>query len=297
MVSVSKTPSVGGGESFERWLEGFDNDWNESQQHALRRAYQDAQHHVPDRDGGLQAADLLRDLNMDHEAILAALLHEAVDCQALELDAISERYGSRVAQLVDSATQLNRISDWHQSGRSQEQLERLRKMLLAIAQDIRVVVIMLAIRLCKLRAQKQLPASEAQRLAQETLDIFAPLANRLGIGQLKWELEDLALRTLKPEVYKTLAQALDERRADRENYIQQVMQRLQAALEQAGLKAEVSGRAKHIYSIWRKMRRKQLLFEQLSDVRAVRLMVHTVAECYAVLGHRTCFVEEHQSGV
>jgi GTP pyrophosphokinase len=147
-----------------------------------------------------------------------------------------------------------------------------------------VVLIKLATRLHVLRQLGQRPAEEQRRVARETLDIFSPLANRLGIGRVKWEMEDLALRYLDPAVYKQIAVALDQRRADREQYIDRVMDELRDHLRQAGIRAEVSGRVKHIYGIWRKMNRKKLSFEQIFDVRAVRVMVESVSDCYAALG-------------
>ncbi|HSA46855.1 MAG TPA: bifunctional (p)ppGpp synthetase/guanosine-3',5'-bis(diphosphate) 3'-pyrophosphohydrolase, partial [Candidatus Competibacteraceae bacterium] len=164
------------------------------------------------------------------------------------------------------------------------QLESLRKMLLAMAQDLRVVLIRLAMQLHTLRQLGQRPVEEQQRIARETLDVFSPLANRLGIGRIKWEMEDLALRYLAPPVYKQIASALEQRRADREHYIARAMEELRDHLQEAQIHAEVSGRVKHIYSIWRKMQHKKLFFEQIFDVRAVRVIVDTVNDCYAALG-------------
>ncbi|MFO1425019.1 MAG: GTP diphosphokinase [Candidatus Competibacteraceae bacterium] len=186
---------------------------------------------------------------------------------------------------MDGIVKLDAIGELHQSSQhAGRQLESLRKMLLAMAQDVRVVLIKLAMRLHALRQLSRAPADEQQRIARETLDIFTPLANRLGIGRLKWEMEDLALRCLDPVTYKQIAVALDERRADRERYIARVMEELRDHLRQAGIHAEVGGRVKHIYSIWRKMQRKKLAFERIFDVRAVRVLVDTVNDCYAALG-------------
>ncbi|HYQ92026.1 MAG TPA: GTP diphosphokinase [Candidatus Competibacteraceae bacterium] len=264
---------------FDTWLTSLPVRWNHTQSEAVRRA------HAQTTDRGLAAADLLADLRMDHEVVIAALLHETVAAGTLSLKAVEDSFGPSVARLVDGVGKLSLIGDLYQQGpQAQQQLESLRKMLLAMAQDVRVVLIRLAICLVTMRNLKALPLEEQQRIARETLNIFAPLANRLGIAQMKWELEDLALRYLEPVAYKQLAQALDERRAERETYIAKVIQQLRTELQRAGLHAEVCGRAKHIYSIWRKMQRKQLPFEQIFDIRALRVMVDTVADCYAALG-------------
>ncbi|RYZ68988.1 MAG: bifunctional (p)ppGpp synthetase/guanosine-3',5'-bis(diphosphate) 3'-pyrophosphohydrolase, partial [Lysobacteraceae bacterium] len=162
--------------------------------------------------------------------------------------------------------------------------EGLRRLLLSIVNDLRVVPILLARQVARMRAAARLPAAERRALAQLTRDIHAPLANRLGIWQLKWELEDLAFRHLEPDTYRHLAQQLDEKRAGRERYIEGVKQTLRAALAEHGVAAEISGRPKHIYSIWRKMQKKQVPMEELYDLRAVRVAVDDVAACYAALG-------------
>lgn len=167
---------------------------------------------------------------------------------------------------------------------SAQQAESLRKMLLAIVTDPRLVVVRLADQLHRLREAKSAGDAERQRIAMETREIYAPLANRLGIWQLKWELEDLSFRYLNPDEYKRIAQLLASKRVDREQYIENVKRELRDALERAGIHADVAGRPKHIYSIWRKMQRKNLAFEQLYDIRAVRILVDTLADCYAALG-------------
>lgn len=283
MVTLAKKPPDRA--EFDDWLTHVQERWSLDETAVVQRAYDDTTRVLPDSLNGLAVADLLSDLGMDHESIVAALLHEAVDQGLLPLTEVNEHYGLAIATLVDNAIQLHRIGEiHHQTGQDSEHLEKLRRMLLAMAQDLRVVLLMLVIRLCQMRHHKQLPDIERQRLARETLDIFAPLANRLGIGQIKWELEDLSLYCLDPINYKKIARFLDERRADREQHIERVMTRLDTALQQAGINAQVSGRAKHIYSIWRKMKRKGLSFSQIFDVRAVRIMVGNVSDCYAALG-------------
>ncbi len=277
MVSSRQTALAGA--DFDTWLDTLQVRWPAPQVEIVRNAY--ALGGEPD----LAVADLLADLGMDHDVVAAALLHEPIATGQVKLKLVEEKFGSTIVRLVDGITKLDAIGELHQSGQhAGRQLESLRKMLLAMAQDVRVVLIKLAMRLHTLRQLGRIPIEERRRIAQETLDIFTPLANRLGIGRIKWEMEDLALRYLDPAVYKQIAAALDERRADREHYIARVMEGLRDYLQQAGISAEVSGRVKHIYSIWRKMQRKKLSFEQIFDVRAVRVMVETVNDCYATLG-------------
>src|SRR5580658_6514055 len=192
---------------------------------------------------------------------------------------------------TDIAVALQRLGslglarDWSPAqGLDTRQTETVRKMLLAVVSDPRLVLARLAEELVALRHARALPDAERERRALEARAIYAPLANRLGVWQLKWELEDLAFRYLEPEEYRRVAAALNERRADRERYIEVLCSELQAQLQPAGISAEVYGRPKHIYSIYRKMQHKQLAFEQLFDVRAVRVVVATVPECYAALG-------------
>ena len=167
---------------------------------------------------------------------------------------------------------------------SQSQVENLRKMLVTMVDDVRVALIKLAERTCAIRAVKDAPEEKRYRVAREVFDIYAPLAHRLGIGHIKWELEDLSFRYIEPLQYKQIANLLDERRLDRQEYIDDVMTQLREQLEEAGIEAEITGRAKHIYSIWRKMRRKNIDFSQVYDVRAVRVLVPLVRDCYTSLG-------------
>ena len=277
MVASRQTALTGA--DFDTWLNTLQIPWSPAQMESVRRAY--ALGGEPE----LAVADLLADLRVDHEVVTAALLHEPVATGQLKRTTVREDFGAGVAQLVDGIAKLDAIGELHQSGQhAGRQLESLRKMLLAMAQDVRVVLIKLAMRLHALRQLSRAPADEQRRIAQETLDIFTPLANRLGIGRIKWEMEDLALRYLDPVTYKQIAAALDERRTDRERYIARVVEELRDSLRQAGIHAEVGGRVKHIYSIWRKMQRKKLAFERIFDVRAVRVMVDTVNDCYAALG-------------
>ncbi|KAB7627460.1 GTP diphosphokinase [Alkalilimnicola sp. S0819] len=231
----------------------------------------------------LAVATIVAELRLDVETIAAALLK---DISEAELEALRRRFGTALPALVEGTGRMRLIEQLpeHAEAGAEDRAEPLRKMLLAMARDVRVVFITLAERLQELRLAKGLPEDERRRLGQEVRDIYAPLANRLGIWQLKWELEDLAFRYLEPANYKRIAKQLAEKRRDREAYIAEIRQTLQAALAEAGVEAEVRGRPKHLYSIWKKMQRKQLDFNELYDIRALRVMVHDVPACYAALG-------------
>jgi len=238
---------------------------------------------------GAEAAELVAALTLDEGLAVATLLHAA---QHAGLTANEETLGTLLGAVpVRLAAELARLGElglpagWStQQGLNPQQAETLRKMLLAIAADPRLIVARLAEELVALRAARELPAAERQRLATETREIFAPLANRLGVWTLKWELEDQAFRYLEPEAYRRIALALAERRVDRERYIEEVRALLARELARAGIAATVYGRPKHIFSIWRKMQRKHVGFEQVFDVRAVRIVVESIADCYAALG-------------
>ena len=235
----------------------------------------------------IAVANILASLNMDHETIIAALLHDVVEDTPVTLENIAEDYGADVARLVDGVTKMEVI----QFSQAEEgapvtnlKAESLRKMLLAMVEDVRVVLIKLADRVHNMRTLSALPEERQRRMAKETLDIFAPLANRLGIWQIKWELEDLSFRYLKPELYKKIARLLNERRVDREKYIEDFIEALDSGLKQHNIEASVTGRPKHIYSIYRKMSRKEVDYSQIYDVRAARVIVDDAKDCYAALG-------------
>jgi len=213
------------------------------------------------------------------------MLHDVVEDTDVTLADIEKAFGPAIARLVDGVTKMGHIAEFHElSGQEHVQAESLRKLLLAMAEDVRMVLIKLADRLHNMRTLQYLDAERQRRIARETLDIYAPLANRLGIWQIKWELEDLSLRYLEPEAYRELARQLNEKREDRERYIQCVIGILETELARAGIEAAVSGRPKHINSIWRKMQRKHLGFDQIFDTRAVRILVPEERDCYAALG-------------
>ena len=266
-------------------LSALSKHWGEAERERLVQAIALLSTRQQPLDSRLGVAEIIADLGLGPEALIAGMLTQSVRENTISLSDVTAASGEAVAQLVAGVTKLDFIGDLHQQGQPQgRQLESMRQMLLAMAEDIRVVVIKLALRLYRVRHLKSLPGAQQRLVARETLDIFAPLANRLGIGKLKWELEDLSMRYLEPDAYRQLAQALEQRRREREAYIQAVMTELGQLLASAGIRAEISGRVKHIYSIWRKMQRKGRSFEQLFDLRAVRIMVDSINDCYAALG-------------
>jgi GTP pyrophosphokinase len=238
---------------------------------------------------GLEIAEILADLKLDQDSLVSAVVYRAVREGKTSLDEVRQRFGDLVAKLVEGVQRMAAISDSLKPRDSlilgtQTQVENLRKMLVAMVDDVRVPLIKLAERTCAIREVKDASEEKRQRVAREVFDIYAPLAHRLGIGHIKWELEDLSFRYLEPEQYKKVARLLHERRMDREQYINQVMEKLRSELHGAGIETDISGRAKHIYSIWRKMQRKGLEFSQIYDVRAVRVLVPHVRDCYTALG-------------
>ena len=239
---------------------------------------------------GLDMAEILAELRADEDAIIAGLLYRAVREKKLELEAVEGAFGPRVRVLVDGVLRMAAVSALKLSsapkaiGSQETQIENVRKMLVALIDDVRVALIKLAERTCAIRSAKLARRERQLRVAQEIVDVYAPLAHRLGIGQLRWELEDLAFRYLEPEAYKRVAKLLKERRKAREGYIKQVVATLTDKLEGSGIHAVVSGRPKHIYSIYRKMQRKGIGFEEMYDVRAVRVLVDELRDCYGALG-------------
>ncbi|MCC7463283.1 MAG: bifunctional (p)ppGpp synthetase/guanosine-3',5'-bis(diphosphate) 3'-pyrophosphohydrolase [Gammaproteobacteria bacterium] len=236
-----------------------------------------------------EAAELVGAHSEDADLLAAAWLQAlAQDGIAVDPVALGQQLGPLAWKLSGELARLGEFglpAAWdEQQGLDAAQSETLRKMLLAVAADPRLVVARLALQLVRLRHARERDADARRRIALETREIYAPLANRLGTWSLKWELEDLAFRHLEPEAYHRIASALAERRVDREHYIEAVCARLQHELTRAGIEAQIHGRPKHIFSIWRKMQRKDLAFERIFDVRAVRIVVASVADCYAALG-------------
>jgi GTP pyrophosphokinase len=237
----------------------------------------------------LEMVEILADLHLDQDSLIAATLFRAVREGRYSIDVLEKDFGKAVAKLVDGVLGMAAISrvnaelDIPVLGQSEAQSETIRKMLVALVDDVRVALIKLAERTSAIRAVKNKP-EKRQRVAREVFDIYAPLAHRLGIGHIKWELEDLSFRYLQPVAYKKIAKLLDEKRLDRQHYIDDVISALENALKSEGIEADIAGRAKHIYSIWRKMQRKGIGFSQVYDIRAVRVLVPDVKSCYMVLG-------------
>ena len=229
----------------------------------------------------LAVSSILTELDVDEPTLLAALLHDVVEDTGATLEEISQEFGAEVATLVDGVTKISGISYASQEERN---LENLRKILLAMAQDIRVVVIKLADRLHNLRTLNYLPREKQQLVARETLEIFAPLASRLGIYKLKWELEDLSFRYMEPDLYFDLARRMQRKRSERERILHEGRQILLGELTQAKLSGEVQYRAKHLYSVHQKMDKDQIPFEEIYDLLGLRVVVRDVSTCYEVLG-------------
>lgn len=286
MAGVSVEPSL-------MWITDY---FSGSELELVERAYQQAfdAHDGQRRASGepyidhcVEVSRMLAELGLDHRAVAAGLLHDVVEDTDLTVDQIRERFDDEVARLVDGVTKLAYIDTMSKMGSRDmetQEAESLRKMFLAMVDDVRVVLIKLADRLHNMRTLASLPPERRVRIARETLEIFAPLANRLGIWQIKWELEDLGFRHYDPETYAHIANLINERQEERESYIQRVIAELQARLRLEGVSAVVEGRPKHIYSIYRKMRRKGVDFDQIYDVRGLRVIVDSVQDCYAALG-------------
>ncbi|HSL43639.1 MAG TPA: bifunctional (p)ppGpp synthetase/guanosine-3',5'-bis(diphosphate) 3'-pyrophosphohydrolase [Anaerolineales bacterium] len=308
--------------ALERLLEQLPDNYTLADRELIQRAYRVAEeaHREQKRHSGepyishcLAVASILADLRVPPEVVAAGLLHDTVEDTSITLNDIRRDFGGTIAVLVDGVTKLTNLprvsrDDQHAEnpngngnhngpepvitisgapalGRKQDLVsETLRKTFLAMGEDVRVVIIKLADRLHNMRTLGFMPEPKRKRIAKETLDIFAPLANRLGIWQIKWELEDLGFRHLNPEKYKEIADQIQERRPDREVQIEAIKDNLLRLLESHNIKAEISGRPKHIYSIYKKMTQKGKPFDLVRDVRAVRLIVPDVPSCYAALG-------------
>ncbi len=229
----------------------------------------------------MEVAAILADLELDAETLAAALLHDTVEDTPLTSEAVEQEFGPEVARLVDGVTKLGRIS---LRSDQQQQAENIRKMMVAMAEDLRVVLIKLADRLHNMRTLDPLPEVKRRKISRETLDIYAPLAHRLGIGQIKWELEDLAFRNLEPDAYEDVAKRIARKRHEREQLVTDLTDILASELEKVGVIAEITGRPKHIFSVWQKMTRDQKDFTEIYDLSAIRVLVDTVRDCYGVLG-------------
>ena len=237
----------------------------------------------------LCVAIILADLELDKETIVAGLLHDVVEDTIMTQEQITVEFGADVALLVDGVTKLQHLHMADNSGNKTEvqlemQAENLRKMFMAMAKDIRVIMIKLADRLHNMRTLKHMPHDRQIRIARETMDIYAPIAQRLGISKIKVELDDLSLKYLEPDVYYDLAEKIAMRKSEREKYIESIVVEVSAHIEKAGIKAHIDGRVKHFFSIYKKMKNQQKTIDQIYDLFAVRIIVDTVKDCYAALG-------------
>jgi GTP diphosphokinase / guanosine-3',5'-bis(diphosphate) 3'-diphosphatase len=229
----------------------------------------------------IEVAAILANLKLDAATVAAGLLHDTIEDTPITTEEIKSLFGEEVAMLVDGMTKLSRME---LQSREQREADNFRKMIVAMAKDIRVILIKLADRLHNMRTLKSLPAEKQKRISQETLDIYAPLANRLGISRIKTELEDLAFMYLNPDAYKDLAQKVNQRRIERETYINELIEIIRGQLAEHGYKGEVKGRPKHFYSIYQKMEKQGISFEDVYDLIAIRIITDTKVNCYAILG-------------
>ncbi|GAA3940173.1 GTP diphosphokinase [Litoribacillus peritrichatus] len=239
---------------------------------------------------GIEMAEILADLQLDQDTLVAAIIYRAVREGRISIERVRNEIGQNVADLIEGVLKMAAIgtlispTDQMVLGQQQSQMDNIRKMLVAMIDDVRVALIKLAERTCAIRAVKNASRERKMRVAKEVFHVYAPLAHRLGIGHIKWELEDLSFRYLEPIAYKRIASLLEEKRIDRQKYIEDVIDMLQKSFSRMGIEAEINGRVKHIYSIWRKMQRKKIPFDQVYDIRAVRIQVNKIRDCYAVLG-------------
>ncbi|MBQ4831920.1 GTP diphosphokinase [Pseudoalteromonas sp. MMG010] len=232
----------------------------------------------------IEMVEILAELNLDADSLATAFITPYFLNNEFSLETVEEKLGKNIALLLTGVGQMATISTLAHQGKGTVQIDNIRRMLLAMVEDVRAVVIKLAEQVCHLREVKNSSEEERVITAKETADIFAPLANRLGIGQLKWELEDLSFRYLHPQTYKSIAKQLDDKRLAREAYMEDMVAQVKSKLAQAGIEAQVYGRPKHIYSIYKKMAQKNYEFDQLFDIRAMRVVVERIQDCYGALG-------------
>lgn len=229
----------------------------------------------------IEVATIMTELEMDIPSVISALLHDVVEDTQYTLDDIKTKFGDDVALIVDGVTKIGKI---HYTSQEEQQIENLRKMFLAMAKDIRVILIKLADRLHNMRTLKSMPPEKQLRIARETMEVYAPLAHRLGMSKIKGELEDLSLKYLDPIAYHEIAESINQKKMERDQYINAIIRELQDKLDTIGIKGQLGGRAKHFYSIYRKMYTQHKNLDEIYDLFAVRVIVDSVSDCYAVLG-------------
>ena len=291
-------------ESFANWLAGLATPLDDFDQQRLIDAFELLREQNPEQSQstmdwagaadvlsvGLETVQILADLRLGPDALIAGFLYRSVRQQVISIDSLRQRFGDKVASLLDGVLRMAAVSDLTGSsdvpvlGQATAPNINIRRMLVAIVDDVRVALIKLAERTVAMRVLKGADEYRQQRIAWEVFNVYAPLAHRLGVGHLKWELEDLSFRYTNKEAYHRIASLLDGRRQDRDSFIARVNAQLTKTLTEAGLSFEITGRAKHIYSIWRKMQRKGIGFSQVHDIRALRILVDDVAACYQTLG-------------
>ncbi len=276
---------------YEELLKSMDNAFPGEEHALVKKAYQVAReaHKDQRRKSGepyiihpLSVALILVDLGLDEESIAAGLLHDVVEDTIMTKEGLEQEFGKEVALIVDGVTKLGQLS--YSSDKMEEQAENMRKMLLAMSKDIRVIMVKLADRLHNMRTLKYMKPAKQKEISQETQEIYAPIAQRLGISKLKIELDDLALKYLDPEAYQSLAKQINQKRGDRQEYIDTVVEDVASHIKAAGIEASISGRIKHFFSIYRKMKNQDKTLDQIYDLFAVRIIVDSLSDCYSALG-------------
>lgn len=271
-------------------IEKIDQNCNNVDKEFVTKAYNFAleAHKAQKRESGepyivhpVDVASILAEMGMDTTTITAGILHDVIEDTSYSYEDVTRMFSKEVADLVEGVTKLGKIT---YKTKEEQQADNVRKMLLAMARDIRVILIKLADRLHNMRTLKYMPVEKQKQKAKETLDIYAPLAHRLGMSKIKWELEDCAFRYLKPEEYYALVKSIAEKRVEREEHIKKIVEDLKLNLDNAGINSDIDGRPKHFYSIYRKMVNKNKNIDQIFDLTAIRILVDTIKDCYAVLG-------------
>ncbi|AGX43837.1 RelA/SpoT family protein [Clostridium saccharobutylicum] len=277
----------------DKLLEKIQNNCHNIDIDMVKKAYNFAEeaHKEQKRESGepyiihpIAVAEILAEMGMDTNTIVAGLLHDVIEDTHYSYEETAELFNPQIANLVDGVTKLTKLGEMEYKTKEEQQADNVRKMLLAMAKDIRVIIIKLADRLHNMRTLKFMPANKQKNKAKETLDIYAPLAHRLGISKIKWELEDLCFRYLHEKEYYELVDDIAEKRVERETYIKDVVKDLNEKLESAGIDSDIDGRPKHFYSIYKKMVTKNKSIEQIFDLTAIRVLVNSVKDCYGVLG-------------
>ena len=277
----------------DKLLEKIHNNCNNVDIDMVEKAYHFAEeaHKEQKRESGepyiihpIAVAEILAELGMDTNTIVAGLLHDVIEDTEISYDETVTLFNAEIANLVEGVTKLTRLGEMEYKTKEEQQADNVRKMLLAMAKDIRVIIIKLADRLHNMRTLKFMPAKKQKNKAKETLDIYAPLAHRLGMSKIKWELEDLCFRYLHEEEYYDLVDSIAEKRVERETYIKDIVKDLNEKLEASGIESDIDGRPKHFYSIYKKMVSKNKSIEQIFDLTAIRVLVNSVKDCYGVLG-------------